>query len=574
MKKIVIFGAGNIGKKAYTCLSEKYDIVAFADNNPRLWDSRLLDKFIISADRLAEYDLDAVVIATVHYKDIGIQLNDMGYRNIYGFELTHDDGESLDYNLFLLEYINFEDFNLDLFQLKPHGMRKAKKGDQKQVLMIAYSFPPEGGSAVQRPLKFAKYLQDFGYMPVVLTSGSKNRITSISDKSLEDEIPASVKVIRIDNTYSHEYLRSKEKLEEIFAYLYQIVDSVADVRAIYEAKKNDMVHILPDDRLFWEIECIKKIEDYIDMDDIDLIWSTVPSYSIHLLGYYFKKKYGIPWVADYRDLWTVSETYSSLYTWYTPKDIFLQRPLENMILKDADAIVVAGGSWIKLFEEELLIPNEKLIEITNGYDEADFAGVMPGTQANKKFTLCYNGRMQHENRNPCIILSLLNEMVEDDVLDKDEICWVINGEIKENFYHEMQEMDRYRIVCAKGEIVHRDCLQSGIDSNIMVFMGEAGENGWLNYPGKFYEYLRIGRPILCLTGHNSFQEKILKKTGLGENFDFQEKDKIKNFISKEYKKWKAKSSKVSFYTNRINRFDRKYLTARLADVFNEILGNV
>jgi len=532
MKRIIIFGAGNIGKMAYLYLSEKYEVVAFADNNTQIWGNSLFNKQIISPVDIASFFVDFIVIATVHYKAIGTQLNDMGYRNIYGFELNND-GKTENYKLFQLEYLKFEDFNLEALPFKTvsHEVQSQK---EKKVLMIAYSFPPEGGSAVQRPLKFVKYLQDFGYMPVVLTSGSGNRITSISDDSLEKEIPASVRVVRIDNNFDRSYLRTKEKLEEVFSYLYRISGSVSDTRAIYEEKKNNMVRLLPDDRMFWEVECIRRIEEFIDMNDIDLIWSTVPSYSVHMLGYFLKKKYGIPWVADYRDLWTVSKTYSSLYTWYTPRDVEIQRPFEKKILEDADTIVVAGGSWIKLFADELQISLNKLTEITNGYDEADFDGLSVRTYANKKFTLCYNGLMQHEHRNPCFLLTILNEMIGEDSIDKEKICWVINGRIKDSFFNEMKELDKYGIVQANGEITHRDCLQSGCDSDLMVFMGETGENGWINYPGKFYEYLRIGRPILCLTGHNSFQEKVLKETGLGENFDLEDRNEIKEYVSRLY----------------------------------------
>lgn len=184
--------------------------------------------------------------------------------------------------------------------------------------------------------------------------------------------------------------------------------------------------------------------------------------------------------------------------------------------------MVAGGAWSGLFVDELGLPEAKIIEITNGYDEADFEDIRMNERANDQFTLCYNGRMQHENRNPCILLKMINEMIEDNLLEEGKIRWVINGMIKEAFAVEMQQMDKYHIVSANGEVNHKDCIRSAIDSDLMVFMGEAGKNGWLNYPGKFYEYLRIGRPVLCMTGRGSFQEKVLQDTGItcGQRPDF------------------------------------------------------
>ena len=575
MKRVAIFGAGAVGKEAYFCLSKDYEIAAFIDNNPALWNTKLLDIQILSLDDIRDGDVDCIIIATIYFQAIGKQLRDAGFKDFLVFELLHENLGGVTYKLFPLPLFELtaSDFNFEVTPIEKKVCAR-EKNEKKRILMIAYSFPPMGGSAVQRPLKFVKYLNGYGYSPVVLTCGRNNSLMGVWDESLEKEIPADTTIIRIEDTYSYEDLFSGDKMQEIISFLVQVTESSDSILSIFEEKKEDLVHMIPDARLFWEVKCLKVVENLLDMDSIDAIWTTVPVYSANLLGCYFKKRYGIPWVADYRDLWTSNRRYCELYTWFKGKDIDLQRKIEATVVDEADAIVVAGKSWKKTFEDTFGVPSNKLYDITNGYDEDDFKEITEREVSNVKFTMCYNGRMNHQCRNPKNIIQIVNELIFEGSIDKDRICWVINGQISPQFQKEIESSDVNNIICANGVIGHKECIQSGIDSDMMVFYGESGENGWLNYPGKFYEYLRIGRPILCLSGHNSFQEEVLNETGLGKNFDFNECDQIKKFILDQYQDWINTHGNTKRIRNeKIAKYDRKHLTGNLAEIFNRIINS-
>ena len=417
-----------------------------------------------------------------------------------------------------------------------------------------------------------KYLPDFHFEPVVLTSGKDDKM--MRDDSLEKEIPSSVQIVRIEDPFdSFACLYTLDWRQTVFDYIFAVSDSEEWMKLFFNEQKKNLRHVLPDNRVFWEIECIRHIEEYVDMDGIDVIYTTAPAYSQLMLGCYFKLKYGIPWVADYRDLWTSDETYRELYLHgYTENDMKLQRPLEQVLVKHMDAIVLAGGFWADKFVSELHAPRERIWEITNGYDEADFKNISIRTAPNEKFTLCYNGRMHHSCRNPKLLLEILNQCIEEGKINPGKVCWIINGEISLEFQEIIRKRDTHHIIKANGLMDHLTSVQIAADSDLMVFYGEGGVNGALNYPGKFYEYLRIGRPILCFSGHNSFQEKVLKEIGLGENFDYDEMDLVKQYIVLQYRKWEEKVVCRPQYNKGIALFERKILTKKLVDVLEQIVG--
>ena len=536
MESIIIFGTGNRGKEAYKYLSKDYDVVAFADNNASLHGQRLFDTIIISPQDIELCNYDKLVISTVYYKEIYRQLKNMGFGNIYLYEQRNWNSNSGEYDIFLIQLFTSDDFEFEYKHMDRINIERSRT-DNNRILMITYTFPPAGGAAVQRPTKFIKYLRCFGYEPVVVTTGRDNSVIASFDESLEKDIPPGMEIIRISDEYIMKSLNSKEKMQEIVDLLITVTEDKEYVRSLFDYSIENNIHMLPDVRLLWAYKCIRYIEDNIDLSKIASVWTTVPYYSCNFVGHYFKKKYGLPWIADYRDLWTSSNKYAALYTRFSNYDVMLQRPLEKRLLMETDCIVVAGGKWEKTFRESLNLTENKIVEITNGYDEDDFTFINEKKNKNDVFTLCYNGRMHHQCRNPHQIIRIITDLIDEQKISCDKICWVINGQVSDQFLEEIKKVDKYGIIHMNGQVDHDTCVQFGIDSDLMIFYGEPGENGWINYPGKFYEYLRIGRPILCISGHGSFQEDILEKCNLGKNFDSNEDDQIKEYIFDQYYDW-------------------------------------
>jgi len=154
-----------------------------------------------------------------------------------------------------------------------------------KVLIVTYYFPPVGGIAVQRVIKWIKYLPQFGIKPVVLTT--EHGLGYVQDKSLlELDYIQNCKVYRLGGTQLSKYhiLKNKGKLYSV----YNIFLLLRYIRSI------DLFSS-------WFYEIRNQINEIIEKEKIDCILTTSPPHSTHLLGYYLKKKYGIPWVMDLRD---------------------------------------------------------------------------------------------------------------------------------------------------------------------------------------------------------------------------------------------------------------------------------
>lgn len=576
LMRIIIFGAANTGINAFQLLRSQYEVIAFCDNNAELFGKKLFDIPIVRPEAISLIPSDFIVIASIYHVEIVKQLWAMGVKNVKLFQPIK---EGRDY-LFLelnggepFRNVIYRKFESGSYRKEYPGKREIDPDKKRKVLVIAYYFPPAGGSPIQRTLKFVKYLREYGYEPIVLTTEINPDLNKYSlDYSLLNDIPKGIKIIRIKDEYAYPDVVSMEKTQEIFEILYRISDSKEWMNLFVEAQKTQPKYILPDGFILWANECIRHIEEYIDMQEIDLLYSTVPDWSPHLVAYYLKKKYGIKWVADYRDPWVSNEAYVGLYyPWMTNEETVLDQKLEKKLTEKMDKIIVAGGKWAVDFVEGYGVEASKIKEITNGYDEEDFKNIEVNIQKSKKFTLCYNGVIVH-NRNPVPLLKALNDMIGQNEMKGNEVQWIFNGWISEDYLKKLKQEDRYHIVLQNGMLTHKESIRIAMQSDVMVMYGEQGEKGYLNYPGKFYEYLRMGKPILCFSSSQSFQGEVLKETRQGVNMDLNDSEGVKKYLRNQIAAWRMDENIGVTNPEVIQKYERKNLTRMLANEFNYILG--
>ncbi len=574
LTRVIIFGAFITGKKAFQMMKSKYEIIAFSDNCPDYYGKKMFGIPIVLPEEIPTLSADLIVIASMnHYAEIARQLINMGITDLKLF-WTKTGTE----NYILLDVDGKEPFKHCIYkdlQIKLHnqGCCDLKRINKiKKVLIIAYYFPPAGSSPIQRTLKFVKYMREYGYEPIVLTTERDSFIERyLMDDSLMEDIPNGIQIIRIKDEFAWTSAVSYKRSQKIIEFLFSVSGSTEWMDMFLKARKTQPLYILPDKLICWASDCARYIEQYVDMDEIDLLYSTVPEWSPHLLACFFKMRYGIKWIADYRDPWVSNLDYVKLYyPQMTKEEVLLDQKLEAEITQKMDSIIVAGGKWKDDFIKNYHIVPEKIKEITNGYDEDDFTDLNVSKEKNKKFTLCYNGTIDY-NRNPVPLIKVLNAMIEKNELDPKDIQWIINGVITDYYLKEFCPEDKYHITVQNGLLPHKESLQIAVNSDIMILYGERGEKGFLNYPGKFYEYLRIGRPILCFSSDQSFQANILRETGLGVNMDLYDSEGIEIFLKKQIQIWKNNKKRIAVIGKEIRKYERKNLTKLLTEEFDRVL---
>jgi glycosyltransferase involved in cell wall biosynthesis len=266
----------------------------------------------------------------------------------------------------------------------------------KRVLIITYYWPPGGGAGVQRWLKFSKYLPENGWQPVIYTP--ENPEVPALDPSLEKDIPEVCEVIRtpITEPYSiYKRFTGRGKEEKVNAGFLDegrkpgLKDKIAVwIRGNF---------FIPDARKFWIRPSVKFLVKYLKENPVDVIVSTGPPHSMHLIALGLKQKLDIPWIADFRDPWTGIDFYNQLMlTRYADGK---HHRLERTVLQKADRVVTVGWESARQLKA---IGGRDVDVITNGFDEDDIGIPDNGEKKhNDKFVIRHIGAINrdrnHEN---------------------------------------------------------------------------------------------------------------------------------------------------------------------------------
>lgn len=582
-KKCIIFGVGKIGNTAYDRLKDKYEIIGFTDNDAKKWGECFCKKPIYCPDKLRSFNDTEIIIATIYYRMIYDQLMREGINNnILVFFRVGTGAKYMLYQWSDIPPLLFSDCKLDRKKVaeiekdftrnysslcqKAKTVLETKK--EKNVLFCAYIFPPLGGSGVQRSLKFVKYLRNFGYEPIVLTVG-ENDGTINEDSSMLIEVEDDINVIRIDCDIASPELMTEEEQQEVFNLYMGVMWSKSWVTEYQHFLEESYPKCLPDNRIVWVNRCLKEIEQKIDLKTIDIIYTTGNPFSTFFLGYYIKKKYGIKWIMDYRDPWVSNDFYVENY--YKSAEVELQRQLENKLVGSSDRIVVAAD-FGKGLTEKYDVSAEKIVEITNGYDEKDFRDIKLNKTKNTKFSLCYNGYLYGE-RNPVYLLKIINFLIEEGKIDNSKIQWIWNGVLDERWKYLLDEGDKYNLIQYNGYLSHQDSITSAINADLLIHFGLEGAGTDIGYCGKLFEYLRMKKPILSFSTKGGILDKVFQETHSGRNFDYRDEPGITEYLLEMYYAWEQGTETIHPNEKEIRKYDRENLTSKLASVFDEALNS-
>jgi len=207
----------------------------------------------------------------------------------------------------------------------------------KQVLIITYYWPPTGGGGVQRWLKFAKYLPEFGWKPVIYTP--ENPDFEIKDDSLLKDVDSVTVVL-------------KQPIWEPFGLYRKLLGKTATQKqGVIEPSGSSLLSrfslwvranlMIPDPRKFWIKPSINYLVKYLKKNPVDIIITTGPPHSMHMIGLGIKKKLDIPWIADFRDPWSDWDVLDLLKISNTARR--KHKTLEHQVFKHADKVLTV--SW-------------------------------------------------------------------------------------------------------------------------------------------------------------------------------------------------------------------------------------
>ena len=428
----------------------------------------------------------------------------------------------------------------------------------RKVLIITYYWIPSGGAGVQRWVKFAKYLRDFGWEPVIYTP--ENPEYPSVDHSFEKDIPADVEVIKtpIWEPYNIYRQLTGKKGQRINAGF------------ISENKKSgwkDKLSIwlrgnllIPDPRRFWIRPSVKFLEKYLVENGIDTIITTGPPHSMHRIGLGLKEKFAtLRWIADFRDPWTNIDFYKDLNL--TGWADAVHHRMEREVIQGADAVLVVSNG---MAEEFLQMRPKSLKVITNGYDESDVEQVE--VTLDEKFTISHIGTL-NAARNPRTVWKALSQLCADNKAFETDLQIQLVGKVDFSVLEDIRVLGLEPNLTKIDYLPHADAIARQQSSQLLLLLINNTANAKGILTGKFFEYLASGRPILGVGPVDGDAAAVLKQTSAGVMVDFDDVEAAKLAIWEYYEQYRAGALQVD--ASSVEQFSRRNLTAELVQVLSQ-----
>ena len=433
----------------------------------------------------------------------------------------------------------------------------------KKVLIITYYWPPSGGSGVQRWMYFAKYLSDFGLEPVVLTVSENYASYRQVDEKLNNE----VKNIKVFKTASFEPLK-----------IYSLLTSGNRKKGIPQGEiksenGNFIVSVskfirgslfIPDARKMWNVFAFRKAKEIIKNETIDLVITTGPPHSTHLTGKRLKNRFGLKWIADFRDPW--SDLYYNKDLIRTRRAVSKDKRLEKKVLDEADLILTVGFKMKELLAGKSENINDKIKFIYNGYDSDLFNKIK--FERTDFFEISYIGLLTRNSPYESFIQSIKDFIKETKPDSKIRLNFAGNipDTILESFKNELPDLK----ILYHGYVSHEEAIRIMKLSNLLISCLPETEQSQILISGKTAEYMATGNPILSFGNVNGESAWMLNQLKFTKTVAKNEISEATEFIHKIYDSSIKGEPLLNDTNSDLIRKMSRYETARqLADLINE-----
>ena len=415
---------------------------------------------------------------------------------------------------------------------------------ERTTLLVSYGYPPLGTPGAMRAAKFAEYLPEFGWSPGVLTSRAG-------------------------------YARSGEGLEgaALPRGIYRAPDiggvkgaaaagmRIAPTKTARRIARIVKTALIPDKDITWFAPAV--IEGRRALKEItpDVIWSTSPSITNHLVAMTLSKSVGTPWVADFRDLWVSSLAYSNGRVRRV-----IDTLIERRIVERADHIVVVADSELARLGEVYPEHREKMSVVRNGYDPSELpVDVGPDP---RRFVIRHAGFFYGGERNPSALFSAVSVLLAEGVISAENFAVELIGTPEAEIEELIHRYSVGSVVRQIGQRPHGETLILLAQATCLLLVTHRELE---SLPVKFYEYCGLRRPVLALTNPGFELARILSSSLAGEVFHLDDAPGIERWLRSAVRLFETggPSPKVPVHT--ALRWTRREAARQLALIFDSTL---
>ncbi|MBW6516299.1 MAG: glycosyl transferase [Candidatus Cloacimonetes bacterium] len=424
----------------------------------------------------------------------------------------------------------------------------------KRLLLISYYFPPCGGAGVQRWLRFIRYLPKYGWMPTVVTTSEGDY--PVFDSSLCKKIPDEVKVIRTKTpAFNQIFKMIKSDKDDNYPYgsLRTSKEDSFLKKSLYWMRINMVV---PDSRVVWNKIAFNTALDEIRKKRYDLVVTTGPPHSTHLVGLEIKKKILINWIADFRDPWT-----KIYYLQDLPQNKILHKINQNFektVLEKADLSLIISNS----IADSLPAGNKQVL--SNGYDPEDYFNT--DIISSSFFRIKYVGKLT-EGQDIKKPLNWLNEISKERKIGNIEFSFVgtLSGVAK-------YERDfPYLHIRSIGYLNHLRAISEMSNADILILLiNKCSDNKGI-LTSKLFEYIGSKTFIIGIGPTDGEAAEILEKYNAGKMVEYDDREGFVNIVTELYKKWNKRTNIKN--STEISKLSAPNQTKELSEILEQISLN-
>ncbi len=416
----------------------------------------------------------------------------------------------------------------------------------RNVLVVAYYFPPMGFSGVHRVSKFVKYLPEFGWQPTVLTVEPAGYF-AYDASPLRELRDAGVEIRRTGSLDPTRFFGRRRTVRLPSEQVRSRLSSISQCLFI------------PDNKVGWLPYAVRAGNSLVRLTPFDAVFSSAPPYTAHLVAARLSRRHGIPLLVDFRDDWVGNPR----HVYPTPLHARLNARMERRVLcTSRHAVTINGHIREALLERNPLGP--RVTVIPHGYDS-----MTQGTanaKGSDRMRFVYTG-VFYDAQTPDYFLRALARVIGSDATKARSVEAVFVGLLPDASKRLITDLDLGGNVCHVGYVSHADAVawQRSADVLWMTIGSRPGAEGIST--GKLFEYMGNRKPILALVPPGTARDA-LARYGAAMVVDPHDVIGIEEVLLDLFDNWESGKPMIPD-EDFVGRFDRRVLAEDLAALLDE-----